>query len=371
MAFSDARDASAAPHARDMASRAHSLGEVTLVEFMSLLLRHRRLFLALPLAVFVLVIGFTFTRPRSYTATASFVPQSQRTQTSGLMGLAAQFGVNVPGGDPTQSPDFYADLVTSPQLLRSLVDSGYVMTTDGHEVRTTLPALFKAAGETPAVRREATVRALADRIGVSRDIKTGVVAIRVKTRWPALSAEIATRLVDLVNRFNLETRQEQAQQERQFLEGRIAEARASLRRGEDGLQRFMQDNREYRTSPQLSFTYDRLEREITMRQEVYTTLMQSYEQARLESVRNTPAISIVERPIVPPMPDRRHLLFRGVLALIIGTLAALAIVLIRESFALSRVRAPDEADRFLALLRESRRSFFRRPSRSAKRPTDL
>jgi uncharacterized protein involved in exopolysaccharide biosynthesis len=148
--------------------------------------------------------------------------------------------------------------------------------------------------------------------------RTGVVRISARTKDSAISHDIVSNILDEVNRFNVERRRTQASQERQFAEQRLAETRVQVASAEAALQSFLQRNREYRNAPQLSFEADRLTRELTLRQGLYTTLLQSYEQARLEEVRNTPVVSIVERPREPVRPDPRGLVKKSLLGLILG-----------------------------------------------------
>ncbi len=72
--------------------------EISLLDLATMLLRHRRLIVLPPLVLFVLVVGFTLLKPRTWTATASFIPQSSASSLSRLAGFAAQLGVAVPGG---------------------------------------------------------------------------------------------------------------------------------------------------------------------------------------------------------------------------------------------------------------------------------
>src|SRR5438876_484305 len=89
----------------------------------------------------------------------------------------------------------------------------------------------------------------------------------------------------------------QASQERRFLGERLDTARAELRRAEGALEKFLQRNRSYPNSPTLLFEHDRLQREAGLRQDVYSMLTQAYEQARMQAVRNTPSISLIDHPV--------------------------------------------------------------------------
>ncbi|MGH7701841.1 MAG: GNVR domain-containing protein, partial [Gemmatimonadales bacterium] len=153
------------------------------------------------------------------------------------------------------------------------------------------------------------------------------------------------------------------------------QVRADLREAEDRLQEFLQRNREFRNSPQLAFEYDRLQREVTMRQQVYTTLAQGYEQARIDEVRNTPLISIVEQPDLPVKPKSRRLILKTLLGLTLGGLLGLFLALWLDLVARDRVRSPEQFDRFSALRAETGRDLgswgerLRRGFRSG-RPAD-
>src|SRR3954453_7182807 len=91
---------------------------VSALWFAALLLRKRR---ALLLAVFVgAVLGalVAVLTPPEYTARFSFIPQGpQDANRSGLASLAGQFGVTLGGGSVGQSPQFYADLLQTRELL--------------------------------------------------------------------------------------------------------------------------------------------------------------------------------------------------------------------------------------------------------------
>jgi uncharacterized protein involved in exopolysaccharide biosynthesis len=141
-----------------------------------------------------------------------------------------------------------------------------------------------------------------------------------------VSFEVANRLLEGVNKFNLVTRQSQAGEERRFTEERLTAARASLRVAEDRLERFLRANRQL-GSPGLIFERDRLQREVTLQQQVVVGLAQAHEDARIREVRDTPVITVIERPTLAAEPDPRGrlvILMSGTLiAFFVGILAAL------------------------------------------------
>jgi uncharacterized protein involved in exopolysaccharide biosynthesis len=303
---------------RAVPARSDAPDDLTIGGLIEFLRVHRRLVLGTGLAAFLLVGVTTFVRPRGWTSTARFMPQTSEGALSRLSGLAATFGVSVPTTETGSSPAFYSELLQSRDIIRRTVETPYAFAAGGDSLGGTLVELFDAEGDTPGERRDAAAKELLESIDVTVSRETGTVSLEVTTRWPELSRQVATRMIALVSDFNLHRRQTKALAERRFVESRLAEARDSLRAVESRLQGFLQRNREYRNSPQLAFEYDRLDREVLMQQQVYTGLAQSYEAARIDEVRNTPVITVVEPPDLPAKPDARLALVKGILAGLVG-----------------------------------------------------
>jgi uncharacterized protein involved in exopolysaccharide biosynthesis len=281
------------------------------------------------------------------------MPQG-RAQASPLSGLAAQFGVAMPSTSGAESPAFYADLVQSRGLLGSVVDTPFEYETDGGaKAKGTLTDFYKSKGKTPALRRDAAIRRLGDEVNASTVQKTGVVNLEVTAIQPALAVQINQRLLELLNEFNLRSRQSQAGEERRFTERRLSEVKQDLRTAEDRLQQFLQRNRDMRNSPELTFQADRLQREVTMQQDVYTTLAQAYEQAKIEEVRDTPVITIVQQAEFPVRPDRRGLIVKSLLGLIAGLLLGSALAFWKSYATNSASLATTEAAEFAILRRQA------------------
>lgn len=336
-------------------------GDVSLLELVNVVLRRRRTVAWTVLAAIVVVALTGLVPRRQWTATATFVPQGKQSGT-GVQALAAQFGLPVAGGEPNESPAFYADLVKSREIIGGVVDSGVVVS--GRRVG--IADHYDLKAEAPELRRDAAIRRLTNDLAVATNAKTGVVTVRVSLTDPGLAAAVGERVIELLNRFNLETRRSQAAAERRFAAERLREVQRDLREVEDSLQRFLQRNRDYRNSPELLFQQERLARSVGLQQALYTTLAQSHEQAKLDEVRDTPVITLLERPEVPVRPDRRGLVGKGIVAVIAGSFLGALIALILESMAPSGA-PPDQARRdFARLFRDTMRD-LRRPWRLFRR----
>ena len=150
---------------------------------------------------------------------------------------------------------------------------------------------------------------------------------------------IAERLLDEIQVFNLETRRSQAAAERMFIEVRADSARIALTTAEDSMQVFLQANRRFEDSPELTFQAERLQREIARQQQVYTGLAQAFEEARIAEVRDTPVLTVLQSPFYPPGPDDRSLLLAIALGLVLGGMAGVVLAFLVEA-----VRRPAPGD---------------------------
>lgn len=335
--------------------------EISLIRLLNIVLAHRTLVASCALLLFLVVVVATLLLPRTYTVTSSFTPQSERLA-SNLAGIAAQFGVPLPSADAGASPDFYVELLASRRILGETIKTRYTFPSDTGQVSGTLMDIFEIEGETEAEREELTLRRMRGLITPDLDRPSGVVTFDVETDNAELSAQIAKRLLDLLNRFNLETRQSQASAERRFTEVRLAEAKEELLQAENQLQAFLEVNRDLGTSPLLRFRQDRLEREVSVRQAVVSALAQNFEQARIDEVRDIPVITVVEAPLPPALPDRRMLLLKGVLSLVAGALLGSLLAFVLAFVRASRTDPADELDEFRQLRRDTARD-VRRPWR--------
>jgi uncharacterized protein involved in exopolysaccharide biosynthesis len=261
---------------------------MSLLRIASTVLRSWRMVIALPLLLALLVGIYTLTRPRQYYASASFLPKTMDASSArGAAALAQQFGVNIGGDRPGESPQFYLDLIRNRSILRQVVEHKYTIESEsGARRQATLVDLYDVEGDAvvPAWRKAA--EELSNQITASSVKETGLVQFTVSAPQPKLAEQVAERLLNVLNGFNTELRRSRAEEEGRFIRGRVEDARTELLAAERALQNFLVRNREFRNSPQLAFENERLERQVEMRQEVYSSLVRSQEQARVDAVRD-------------------------------------------------------------------------------------
>ncbi len=333
--------------------------EATVFDAVIPLVRRWKLVLGLPLAAGIVGAVIALALPSIYTARTTFIPAVSGATPSlpgGIAALATQFGLNV-GSGTSLSPDFFAEVLSSRELLKAALLSDFDDPQRPGASRTLLE-LLNVRGKTENERIDMGVRRLEQEISQRVDRRTGIVTLEVKGRPRALVAAVANRMVELLNKFNLERLRSQSRERRRFAGERKDEAERELRAAEAQHLKFLQSNRRYAGSPLLSFEQDRLARQVQLRQEVFQTLTREYEEARIAEVRDTPLLTIID-PAVPPQrrsfPPRRLMVL---LALVAGFLTALALVYVAEYKRAAQQGDPAQYRHFLQAWRDAKAEFW-------------
>lgn len=257
----------------------------------------------------------TLLSPRNYSAGFTMVPQvSSDAGNSGLSSIASQLGVNIGSIDLTQSPLFYSELLGSRAFMLALAGATYPVATPSGSRDTLLYEWLEAEGETPAQRLERGGVRLRDRVAISASPRSGIVRFSVSVKDSSLARQVAARALWQIDSFNLRTKQSQARAERRFLEVRSDSLRLLLQQSEQGLVVFDNRNRAAALSPALRAERERISREARVLEGVYQLVRQQLERTRMEEVRNTPVVTVVEEVRAPAWPERRFLLYKTVAA---------------------------------------------------------
>ena len=318
------------------------MGEAfSLVRQLNFLLRHPRLVFGIPFVATVLTLAVVLILGPGWVSMSRFAPDTSGGDLTRVAGLAAQHGIaKMPSS--SESIEFYAALVESPDLLREAVLTKYRFP-EGRGGSDTITgtylelAGFDAGDGEDAIRK--AVRKLDDQVSVGTDVRSGLVTVQTQARWPALATALNRRLLDLVGEFNVQKRQSKAAAERRFAQDRLADGQAELETVENELERFMEENRRWKSSTDLTFQVERLQRRVALRQQVVASLAQSFEQARIDEVRNTPVVTVIDRP-ENSVRRKRSPLSSGFLALVLGGMAGVVLALGYEALVRERTASP-------------------------------
>lgn len=269
--------------------------------------------------------------PKTWTATTSFVPeQALGSQNTSILGAIGGLGTLLgdAGGASAlaklkdgPSTEFFADVLTSQELLTATLKTPFA---DPGQPAAKKPLLdlIDVSGATPERQLGNAIRKLKRKVLVVISRRSSIVNLSVTLRDPTLSAAVANRMLELLNRFNLERRQRASTEQRRFAELRLLTAKAELDSAERVKQTFLDANRSYYTSDRLLAVYDQIDRTVRVKEGILVGLTKTFEESRVAEVRDTPLITVVDVATPPDRPLQRPLLWGG-LASIFGIVCGL------------------------------------------------
>jgi tyrosine-protein kinase Etk/Wzc len=362
---------------KDLKSREKSdgeLNEVRPMDYVHVLVKWRR-FIIINVLVFAAVIaGISFLLPNWYKATVSILPPKDRSMSGGLSALA-QLTRNF-------SPLSALTKLTTPQDVYNYIAI--------LKSRTAMEAVINKfhlvdVYETSNRSMEKTIKELEENTNFEVQDE-GNFTIEVLDKDPQRAAAIANFFVETLNRISIDLGTQEARSNRQFIEKRVEEVKASLRVAEDSLKAYQEErgliilpeetsssisviaelyatkerkatelavlertvgrnnplyqqaaielselNKRIATIPQTALSSIRLYRNAAIQQKIYEFLLPLYEQAKIDEQRDVPVVLILDKGVPPERKDRPKRLFILLTALVLGLMITSFFVFLSES----------------------------------------
>lgn len=350
---------------RELSSDDEAGRPLSIYRLANLFLRERRIMIIVPLVTMVTAVAITLHKKPTWESTSKIIAEGVQ-GSSPVSSIAAQFGVNVTSAGGMASPDFYADLIKSPEVLTPVASRSYQTLRDGKPVSELIWELYETKPPSAADAVQVSRDVLANNIKTISDPITGVVTVMLTAPSRALSIELNRAVLASASDFLQMRRQTRAAAETKFVESRMVDVRSELSAAEASLRDFVAQNRSYETAPQLRLEAAQLERSVGIKQQVFLSLSQAFEQARIEAMRNSNLISVLQRPdyaISRKVPS----LFRNLLlAIVLGGLVAMGIVIARTKLAREPLENPDDVEEFRALIKATIPKLRRTKSRKLR-----
>lgn len=262
------------------------------------------------ICVLILALLSAVLLPPVYRVTVSFAPNPSSSSKLGgaisslgsgaLSSLAGGMGLGSIGGEPTESPEFYADLMQSRELLTRLLLTNMPDPRKGNPNDSArLVDLMKLRSDKPARRIELGVKELTKSMTTESNVRTNLVKVTVDNRYPAVASHEANAALALVNAFNLEQRTSRAKAKREYLQRRTAQAGSDLFTAQARYRDFLSSNRQWRSSPTLSSDEETLRRNEDVASDLYLSLEKQLESAKLDEFNDAALITVVDSAVTP------------------------------------------------------------------------
>jgi uncharacterized protein involved in exopolysaccharide biosynthesis len=337
-----------------VSSPSYAEDEVSLLDILLVLARHKTLIMRTMLVFFVFGTTYALLADEEYTSTAKVVREVSSEASSlpgGLSSLSGSFGINL-GSAEGLTPEAFPDILTSREVRLAVVrDTFYIPSL---ERRTTLveyynqppdpveilfrytlklpwtikdalfadhsssdPSSASANSSHPTTEELEAIKAISNQVTSSVDRESGLMTIQATAEDPSMATHVTARFLDELTARVRALRTQKVRENVEFMEDRFADAQQELRVAEDRLARFLERNQRI-GSPPLQFERDRLRRQVGFKEQLYRDLQAQLTQARVELQRQQPVVTVVEEPVQPLERSAPKRALIVVLSLILG-----------------------------------------------------
>jgi len=164
---------------------------------------------------------------------------------------------------------------------------------------------------------------LIERININIDKQTGMISISVTLQSPALSADIADSIVNRLINYVTNYQTNKAKEDMEYAVMIFNESKQKYYEAQKSYAQYVDMNKNV-ISESFQIEQERLRNEQSLAYEVYSTLAQQVEQARMKVQEETPCVTVIEPARVPASKSNTSrlviLLGLGFLGLVTGIL---------------------------------------------------
>jgi uncharacterized protein involved in exopolysaccharide biosynthesis len=196
----------------------------------------------------------------------------------------------------------------------------------------------------PTEDENKALESIANKISASVDEGTGLMTISVTAGGPRLAASLAESFLDHFAARVREIRTQKVRERLEFVEGRFEEVEKELETAEERLAQFLERNQNPTTAT-IQFQRDRLQRQVSFKEQLYSELQSQLTQTRLDLQRRQPVVTVVEEPVPPVNPSGMSLKTVLAFAIFAGGIVSVGIIFVRAYTTAVEERGPAHAAR--------------------------
>lgn len=336
--------------------------EIDLIEIAQKLWKNRKFILRVTGVFAILGLLVAISSPNIYTASCTMVPQTGEKSSGGsLSGLAAMAGINLSsiGTSEVLSPTVYPKILSNVNFQKELIYSKYHFKaskepitlyehyTDKRNRSFNLIGTIKKytiglpgviigaikresrqdnANDSSAItslteKEEKIVKSLNQTISLTLDAKQGFITLTASMKEPLLTAEVAKKAQELLQKYITEFKIEKVAANLKFVEMNYEEAKKNFEEKQIELALFRDANKGL-SSAIARTQEEKLTSEYNLLLGVYTELAKQKEQAKIEVTKTTPILTVIQPVTVPTEKSKPKRSMTLVLYIFFGLIAA-------------------------------------------------
>ena len=305
---------------------------IFLLDILLVLAKNIKLIIITPAIFCIFTIYYVlFIADPTYVSRATFMSSgTSESSSSQMMGLASQFGIAMPMGN--SSPKWsYEEVIKSRTMAKSLLS--YRFDTEEFGPQKELLQIVTYGNEESEYGIDILlgqgIESVNEMIEVTK-ATTSLFELEISAFEPQLAAEIASAVMEELDQHQRDYNARKTAGTRQFIEERLLAAKSELKKAEESLKLFRERNRSIIESPQLQLEQERLGRDVAVHIGVFTTLKQQLETAKIEEVKESDYIIILDTPDIPLYPHKPKKKRMTILAGIFGIGLGMILAFIKE-----------------------------------------
>ena len=253
---------------------------------------------------------------------------SSNSGVSQAAGIAAQFGISIPQISDEQEW-VYPEIVKSRKISKLMLKRRF--DTDEFGPQKLLLQILTYGDTQPEFGVDTLIKFGVEKMQSMIDIKKNgnFYDLSIKAGEPVFARDLAIALIEELDAHQKKYNKSKTSEARLFIEERIDETRKELELAEEKLKNFRDRNRRIENSPSLQLEETRLVREASVLTGVYTTLKQQLETTKIEEVKESNYVIVLDPPEAPldrSYPRKKMMVIAtGLIGVFLGAAFALII----------------------------------------------
>ena len=276
---------------------------ISLTDILLVLIRQLKIIIITPTIICIITIIYVlnYTSP-VYTSTAKIISSSGGNEPSAAAGIAAQFGINIPSGGSLGVLG-YPEILKSRTFARTVLDRKFDTEKFGNQK--SLLQILTYGDQEPTVGLDTLYKyGINSVISMIKIQQNGsFYTLTVTASEPLFARDFAEVIIEELNSHQMNYNKAKTLETKRFILDRISNVEKDLAKREEELKDFRVRNRRIENSPALQLKMARISREVSVITGVYTTLKQQLETTKIEEVKKSDYVIVIDPPEAPLSPS--------------------------------------------------------------------
>jgi uncharacterized protein involved in exopolysaccharide biosynthesis len=300
-------------------------------DFLGIVWTSRRPIVLVSVIAAIVTLGAGFFLPRYYRADATLLPETEGSNLSGITQFAdlAQLTGMIPANGELSR--LYPAILESETVLTETLHKRFATEDSADSVQ--LITYFDLDEDSPEEEMEKALERMHDLLETGYDSKTGIVSVTIEMPEPQLAAAVLNTIVAELDRFMRVKRVTGASEQLRWITSRLVQVEEELKGAEDSLRNFRDRNRRIEDSPGLLLQQQRLIRRVEISSTTFIELKKQYELAKIEEIKNTSLVSVLDAARAPARPERPKKLLNAVVMFVLAFTVLSGYYIIRTLYA--------------------------------------